>query len=219
MAEQTKEPPYDVLLSGGAVQDLRQMRDAAEQEKQQFPNDKTPANNVHRTLYKETLREIHKLEAGTSNGHHVLGHHLGRGDGRDTVVSKVSSGPGPATHRLTFREIPARNASGKNARDVIAVAPRHGPNNVYEQTGTRLGRSPNEKLPQLDRFGDAQVSSGGKAHQREPMLEKNRQIAHAFDGQTPLSSSRPLSETEFGSRTAAAGVQAGRTKDTPQRGQ
>jgi hypothetical protein len=43
-------------------------------------------------------------------------------------------------------------------------------------------------------------------------LDANRAIAHAFDGQTPLSGARALSETGFGGRTASAGAvkQAGK---------
>lgn len=213
------EKKYELLLSEGAEQDLKQMLDAASAEAKQYGNSKDPAHNVHRKAFKNTARELEDLQTGKSNGHHVLGNHKGLGDGRDTIVSKIDDGTG-ANLRLTMREIPGRNANGKDARDVIAIAPRHGPNNIYEQTGQRLGRGPNQTLPELDRFGDAQVGSGGKAHQRGPVLDANRAIAHAFDGQKPLTGSRPLSETEFGSRTApAGGKQAGRTQDTPQRGQ
>lgn len=91
---------------------------------------------------------------------------------------------------------------------------------MHVQTAMRLGRSADERLPQLDRFGEAQVGSGGKAHQRHPVLDANRAIAHAFDGQAPLSGARPLSETGFGSRAASGGAakQAGRPIN-PQRGQ
>lgn len=225
MAEDQPERPYQVLLGEGAVQDLIRMREAAAAEATQFPNDKTPAHNANRTLYKNTLRELQDLESGASKGHHVLGVHRGLGDGRDIVVSKIGDGTGQPNHRLTFREIPGRNAGGKDARDVIAIGPRHaGENNAYQQTAMRLGRSAGQQLPQLDRFGETQVGSGGKAHQRHPLLDANRAIAHAFDGQKPLSGARPLSETAFGSRAASpgaakqAGKQAGQQAN-PQRGQ
>jgi hypothetical protein len=88
---------------------------------------------------------------------------------------------------------------------VIAIGARHGNDNIYQQTAMRLGRSADERLPQLDRFGEVQVGSGGKAHQRHPVLDAHRAVAHAFDGQTPLSGARPLSETGFGSRAASSG--------------
>lgn len=108
---------------------------------------------------------------------------------------------------------------------MIAIGPRHaGENNAYEQTAMRLGRSADQRIPQLDRFGEAQVGSGGKAHQRNPVLDANRAIAHAFDGQTPLSGSRPLSGTGFGSRVSSGGTtrQAGKQTSrplNPQRGE
>ncbi|WP_157979745.1 hypothetical protein [Kribbella monticola] len=206
MAESPAERPFQVLLGEGAVQDLTRMRDAAAEEARQYPGDKTPAHNANRTLYKSVLRELQDLETGSSKGHHVLGAHRGLGDGRDIVVSKVGDGTGTPSHRLTFREIPGRNAGGTDARDVIAIGPRHGNDNVYQQTATRLGRSADERLPQLDRFGEAQVGSGGKAHQRHPVLDANREIAHAFDGQTPLVGTRPLSDTGFGSQASSGGA-------------
>jgi len=176
------------------------------------PDDKSPAHNANRTLYKNVLLELQDLETGSSKGHHVLGAHRGLGDGRDIVVSKVGDGTGKPNHRMTFREIPGRNAGGTDARDVIAIGARHGNDNAYQQTAMRLGRSADVRLPQLDRFGEAQVGSGGKAHQRHPVLDANRAITHAFDGQTPLSGSWPLSETRFGSRAALGGAakQAGK---------
>jgi hypothetical protein len=206
MAENQLDPPYQVLLGEGAVQDLTRMRNAAAAEARQYPDDKSPAHNANRTLYKNVLRELQDLETGSSKGHHVLGAHRGLGDGRDIVVSKVGDGTGKPNHRLTFREIPGRNAGGTDARDVIAIGARHGNDNAYQQTAMRLGRSADVRLPQLDRFGEAQVGSGGKAHQRHPVLDANRAIAHAFDGQTPLSGSRPLSESGFGSRAASGGA-------------
>jgi hypothetical protein len=218
MAEQARQT-YQILLSEGAAQDLRQMRDAAAAEAKQYGNDKDPAHNVHRKAFKETMRELEDLGTGKSNGHHVLGNHKGLGGGRDTIVSKIDDGTG-ANLRLTMREIPARNAGGKDARDVIAIAPRHGPDNIYQRTGQRLGRGPNQTLQELDRFGDAQVGSGGKAHKRGPILDANRAIAHAFDGQQPLAGSRPLSETDFGQRTGTGTTkQAGRARETPQQTQ
>jgi hypothetical protein len=212
MAEDQPERPFQVLLGEGAVQDLTRMRDAAAAEARQYPDDKSPAHNANRTLYKNVLRELQDLETGSSKGHHVLGAHRGLGDGRDIVVSKIGDGTGKPNNRLTFREIPGRNAGGTDARDVIAIGARHGNDNVYQQTAMRIGRSADERLPQLDQFGAAQVGSGGKAHQRHPVLDANRAIAHAFDGQTPLSGARPLSQTGFGSRAASGGAakQAGK---------
>ncbi len=216
-----ENPPFQVLLGEGAVQDLERLRNAAVTEAKQYPEDKLPARTANRTLFKNVLRELRDLETGASKGHHVLGAHRGIGDGRDIVVSKIGDGTGKPSHRLTFREIPGRNAGGTDARDVIALGARHGSdNNVYQQTAMRLGRSADDRLPQLDRFGEAQVGSGGKAHQRHPVLDANRAIAHAFDGQTPLSGSRPLSEAAFGSRARSNGCarQTGKQVD-PQRGQ
>ncbi len=223
MAENQPQRPFQVLLGEGAVQDLTRMRDAAAAEARQYPDDKSPAHNANRTLYKSVLRELQDLETGSSKGHHVLGAHRGLGDGRDIVVSKIGDGTGKPNNRLTFREIPGRNAGGTDARDVIAIGARHGSDNAYQQTAMRLGRSADQSLPQLDRFGEAQVGSGGKAHQRNPVLDANRAIAHAFDGQTPLSGSRPLSESGFGSRAASGGAakQAGKQvgQVDPHRGQ
>ncbi|TWD84559.1 hypothetical protein FB561_5752 [Kribbella amoyensis] len=110
---------------------------------------------------------------------------------------------------------------------MIAIGARHGQDAAYQQTALRLGRGTN-KLPQLDRFGQAQVGSGGKAHQRQPILDANRAIAHAFDGQKPLSGAKPLSETAFGGRSGSGGAakqaakqtgKQGRQQTNPQRGE
>ena len=209
------DPKRRQLLAGeGFVEDMQRLRDAAAREHEQFPNSGQPADNVHRTRYRETLREIQRLEDGTSNGHHVLGQAIGFGDGRDVAASKISSGPGKPTDRLTFREIPARNAGGQlNARELLAVGPRHGPGNAYETTALRLGRDPNERLAALDRFGQVQISTGGKAHQRNAALDAQRAIALAYDGQKPLASSRPLSSADFGSGTRSSGQSAERPQD------
>jgi hypothetical protein len=67
-----------------------------------------------------------------------------------------------------------------------------------------LGRDPNEKIADLDRFGGAQIGTGGKAHQRHAVLDANRAIAHAFDGQKPLAGSRPLDPSTFGAKTSSS---------------
>jgi hypothetical protein len=97
------------------------------------------------------LREMADLASGTSDGHHVLGYEAGKGDLRDCVASQLQSDPQQkADHRLTFREIPAMNLAGNlNGRELLAVQPRHGEGNIYEETSTRLGRHLQTQQPEL----------------------------------------------------------------------
>jgi hypothetical protein len=142
------------------------------------------------------------LASGASDGHHVLGYEPGKGDLRDCVASKLQSDPHQkADHRLTFREIPAMNLQGHlNGRELLAVQPRHEANNIYDETTTRLGRDLHARRPELDRFGDRPASSGGNQAQRQAERDTQRAIAHAWAGQKPLTTSRPLATAEFGAR-------------------
>ncbi|GAA1620516.1 hypothetical protein GCM10009744_04170 [Kribbella alba] len=153
-------------------------------------------------LRKQIVREMSDLMSGRSDGHHVLGYEAGEGDLRDCVSSKLQSDPQQkADHRLTFREIPAMNLEGPlNGRELLAVRPRHGAGNVYEQTSARLDRDLQSKQPDLDRFGHRPASSGGNEAQRQAERDMQRAIAHAWTGQKPLTTSRPLATTQFGAR-------------------
>jgi hypothetical protein len=64
MAAKEDEKPL-LLASEGFADDLGKLREAAWQEQQQYPNDKDPAKNVHRALYRETLRELQNLQNGS----------------------------------------------------------------------------------------------------------------------------------------------------------
>jgi len=166
-------------------------------------------------LYRNLLREIRDLRTGRSDGHHVLGYEEGKGDLRDCVASKLQSHPEQkADHRLTFREIPALNVGGElNGRELLAVQPRQGADNIYVQTATRLGRDLRSRLPRLDRFGDRPAWSGGNEVQRQAERDIRRAIAHAWGGQKPLATSRPLIPAQFGSTGQRPVVQLDRGRE------
>jgi hypothetical protein len=91
-------------------------------------------------------------------------------------------------------------AGDLNGRELLAVQPRHGDRNIYEQPSARLGRDLQTKQPNLDRFGHRPASSGGNQAQRQTERDAKRAIAHAWTGQKPVSSPRPLDAAQFGDR-------------------
>lgn len=188
-------PEYRLLGSAGFVADLARLES-------QVAADPKGAGAA---LYRNLLREIRDLAAGRSDGHHVLGFSEGKGDLRDCVASKLQSDPQQkADHRLTFREIPALNAGGVlDGRELLAVQPRQGAATIYDQTSARLGRDLHSHRPELDRFGDRPAGSGGNEAQRRAERDTRRAIAHAWSGQKPLATSRPLDPAHFGGSTGA----------------
>jgi len=146
-----------------------------------------------RHLYREVLREIERLRAGTTDGHHALGHETGKGDLRDCVTAYVRSDPSrKADYRLVFREIGPRGPGEKSRRELLAIKPRRGRNNIYAHVCARLGRHPNDRQPGLDRFGDRRPDARGSQAVREAELDTKRAIAQAWAGQQPLRSTRPF---------------------------
>ena len=188
----SEDARYVVLMGEGFSRDMRALYERSIQD----PSGPSAA------LRRNVLREMTDLASGASDGHHVLGYEPGKGDLRDCVASKLQSDPHQkADHRLTFREIPAMNLQGSlNGRELLAVQPRHEPNNVYQATTARLGRDLQTQRPELDRFGDRPASSGGNRAQRQAERDTQRAIAHAWTGQKPLTTSRPLATAEFGAR-------------------
>jgi hypothetical protein len=183
---------YVVLVGEGFAQDMRAIYEQSVRE----------PSGPSAVLRRNVLREMADLASGASDGHHVLGYEAGKGDLRDCVSSKLQSDPQQkADHRLTFREIPAMNLEGDlNGRELLAVLPRHGDGNIYEETSARLGRDLQTQQPDLDRFGHRPPSSGGNQAQRQADRDAKRAIAHAWAGQKPLSTSRPLDAAQFGGR-------------------
>jgi hypothetical protein len=143
-------------------------------------------------LRRQVLRTMLDLASGKSDGHHALSYAPGKGDLRDGVTAYIRSDPQqPADYRLVFREI-ARTAPGSPARrELLAIKPRRGPNNIYAHVCARLSRHPADRQPGLDRFDSWQDLSGGVAT-RQAELDAKRAIAHAWAGQQPLRSSRPI---------------------------
>jgi hypothetical protein len=188
----TDQPAYELLVGEQFLDDLRRTVEEA---------DHNPGGKAD-FLRRQIFREMSDLMSGASNGHHVLGYEAGKGDLRDCVASKLQSDPQHrADHRLTFREIPAMNLAGDlNGRELLAIQPRHGDGNIYEATSARLGRDLQTKQPNLDRFGDRPASSGGNQAQRQADRDAKPAIAHAWAGQKPLSTSRPLDAAQFGGR-------------------
>jgi hypothetical protein len=188
----TDQPAYELLIGEQFIEDYRRIAEEA---------NRNPGGRAD-FLRKQIVREMSDLMSGKSDGHHVLGHGAGQGDLRDCVASKLQSDPQhKADHRLTFREIPAMNLEGDlNGRELLAIQPRHGNGNIYEETSTRLSRDLQTQQPHLDRFGHRPPSSGGNQAQRQADRDAKRAIAHAWTGQKPLSTSRPLDTALFGGR-------------------
>ncbi|MFI7067603.1 hypothetical protein ACIBL3_41865 [Kribbella sp. NPDC050124] len=174
-------PTYELLLTHKFVDDLRRLAaDARRDPTQVF-------------LRQQVLRQIEQLSTGATDGHHALGYEPGKGDLRDCVVGYVQSDPErKADYRLVFREIASAESGDLPRRELLAVRPRHGPNNIYAHTGARLDRHPSDRHPGLNRFGDRPANSGGSEAIRQAELDTKRAIAHAWTGQQPLTSSRPL---------------------------
>jgi hypothetical protein len=109
-----------------------------------------------------------------------------------------------ADYRLVFREMPPERPGGPPRRELLAVKPRQGSNGIYAHACARLERHPNDRQPGLNTFGDRPAGSGGNQAQRQAELDEMRAIAHAYAGQQPLATSRPLDPAQFGARGARA---------------
>jgi hypothetical protein len=143
-------------------------------------------------LRRQVLRTMLDLASAKTDGHHALSWTPGAGDLRDCVTVHIRSDPHqPADYRLVFREIARTTPDGLARRELLAIKPRRGPNNIYAHVCARLKRHPNDRQPGLGRFDDWQdVSDGVAGPQAE--LDAKRAIAHAWEGQQPLRSSRPI---------------------------
>jgi hypothetical protein len=147
----------------------------------------------YRHLYRELLREIERLRTGTTDGHHALGYEPGKGDLRDCVTAYLRSDPGrKADYRLVFREIGPAEPGQLPQRELLAIKPRRGRNNIYAHVCARLSRHPDDRQPGLNRFGDRRPDARGSEAARQADLDAKRAIAHAWTGQQPLRSTRPL---------------------------
>jgi hypothetical protein len=150
-------------------------------------------SSAARQLYREILREIERLRTGATDGHHALGCEPGKGDLRDCVTAYVRSDPArKADYRLVFRELAPAAPGEQPRRELLAVKPRRGPNDVYAHVCARLSRHPEDQQPGLNRFGDRRPDARGSRAARQAELDAKRAIAHAWSGQKPLSSTRAL---------------------------
>ncbi|MFI5697563.1 hypothetical protein ACIA58_37240 [Kribbella sp. NPDC051586] len=146
---------------------------------------------------------MEELAVQTSDGRHALGYESGKGDLRDCVTAYLQSDPQQkADYRLVFREMPPAEPGGLPRRELLAVKPRQGAGNIYEHTCARLNRNLHDRQPGLNAFGDRMPGLKQNQAQRRAELDANRAIAHAFPGQVPLATSRPLSAAQFGVRRA-----------------
>lgn len=160
-------------------------------------------------LRRQVVRAMLDLANGKTDGHHALGFEPGKGDLRDCVTVYVRSDPqGRADYRLVFREMAPAGTGQQARRELIAIKRRDGRNNVYTHVCARLNRHPDDRQPGLERFGDRRAESGGSQAARQAELDAKRAIAHAWDGQQPLRSSRPL----------AVGARAPASLDDPSAG-
>lgn len=195
---------YEIVLGEGFAVDLRRLASAAEKDP------RGAAGYLHR----QVLKQIGDLAQGATDGRHALGYEAGKGDLRDCVTAYLQSDPQQkADYRLVFREMPPGEAGGLPRRELLAVKPRQGTGNIYEHTCARLNRNLHDRQPGLNAFGDRMPSLKQNQVQRQAELDTNRAIAHAFPGQVPLATSRPLAAAQFGQRSADQTTRAARTLD------
>ncbi|MFD7160208.1 hypothetical protein ACFV9C_36855 [Kribbella sp. NPDC059898] len=192
---------YEVVLGKEFAVDLMRLAAAAEEDP------RGPAGYLHR----QVLKQIGDLALGSTDGRHALGYESGKGDLRDCVTAYLQSDPqAKADYRLTFREMPPAAPGGLARRELLAIKPRQGSGNIYEHTCARLNRNLHDRQPGLNAFGDRMPSLKQNQAQRQAQLDANRAIAHAFPGQVPLATSRPLTADRFGGRRVEASPKAGR---------
>ncbi|GAA1509598.1 hypothetical protein GCM10009741_03180 [Kribbella lupini] len=197
---------YEVVLGQSFRVDLQRLSAAARRD---------PSGRLAR-LRREVVRTVDQLREGESDGHHPLGFEPGKGDLRDCVTAYVRADPQEkATHRLVFREIGPAQPGGTPRRELLAVKPRQGPGNVYEHVCARLRRHPADRQPGLNRFGDRAPGDGGNQSQRQSELDTKRAIAHAWAGQRPLATSRPLRGTPRQARAPGPTPAIGRLIGSP----
>ena len=178
----TDETRYLVVGIEKFHQDVRALRRQAE-----------VVGGQYRHLYRELLREITRLRNGTTDGHHALGYEAGKGDLRDCVTAYLRSDPGQkADYRLVFREIGPSEPGQLPQRELLAIKPRRGRNNIYAHVCARLSRHPDDRQPGLNRFGERRPDARGSEAARQAELDAKRAIAHAWAGQQPLGSARPV---------------------------
>ncbi|GAA1138576.1 hypothetical protein GCM10009630_41910 [Kribbella jejuensis] len=186
-------PRYEVVLGKAFAVDLMRLAAAAEKDP------RGPAGYLHR----QVLKQIGELAAGVSDGRHALGYESGKGDLRDCVTAYLQSDPQrKADYRLVFREMPPAGPGRLPRRELLAVKPRQGAGNIYEHTCSRLNRHPYDRQPRLNAFGDRFPGLRQNEEQRRAELDTKRAIAHAFPGQVPLATSRPLTAAGFGQHAA-----------------
>ncbi|MFF0270384.1 hypothetical protein [Kribbella sp. NPDC004536] len=152
------------------------------------------ASPAARHLYREVLREIENLRDGSTDGHHALGYERGKGDLRDCVTAYVRSDPSrKPDYRLVFREVGPSATGQRPRRELLAIKPRHGRNNIYMHVCARLNRHPNDRQPGLNRFGERRPDARGSQSARQAVLDANRAIAHAWSGLLPPGATRAVS--------------------------
>lgn len=184
-------PRYEVIVSDKFAEDLRRLAADAR------------ADPSRVFLRQQVIAQMKQLAEGTTDGRHALGYESGKGDLRDCVTAYLQSDPQEkADYRLVFREMPPAAAGGTPRRELLAVKPRRGAGNIYEHTCARLNRNLHDRQPGLNAFGDRMPSVKQNQAQRQAELDANRAIAHAFPGQVPLATSRPLAASRFGNRRA-----------------
>jgi len=124
-------PSYKLLLTKTFVDDLcRLAADARRDPGRVF-------------LRQQVLRVIDQLADGTTHGCHPLGYEPGKGDLRDCVTAYLQSDPQEsADYRLVFRDIGPAAPGKLPRRELLAVKPRRGVNNVYAHVCARLRRHP-----------------------------------------------------------------------------
>jgi hypothetical protein len=193
-------PAYDILLTPDFLADLRRLT----------VEDRRTGSHLQVTV----VGLVKELAEGRADGHHCLGYEPGKGDLRDCVTAYVRSGrEAKADYRLVFREIGPAAPGGSPRRELLAIRPRHGTVDAYAHVCARLNRHPSDRHPGLNRFGDRSPGDRTNQAQRQAELDTKRAIAHAWAGQVPLASSRPVRGSAR--RPRAPGPAPGRSIGSP----
>ncbi|MGC4941859.1 hypothetical protein [Kribbella sp. DT2] len=195
-------PTYAILLAPDFEADLRRLAD----------EDQRTGSRLQIAV----IGLVKQLAEGRTDGHHCLGYEPGKGDLRDCVTAYVRSGrESKADYRLVFREIGAENAGGKPRRELLAIRPRRGATDAYAHVCARLKRHPSDRQPGLNRFGNRLPGRRDSESGRQAELDTKRAIAHAWAGQKPLATSRPLRGTPIQARAPGRGPKVGQSIGSP----
>ena len=169
--------------------------------------------------YKEAVRLVRDLGRGVENGHHPLTDRTSKahGDLRDCTTSEFRSNPESRyDSRIVWRQFPEQRPGAGPARELVHLGPRHETPDTYHHTIATLGRTATGRIAENDVFGEVPYLGDKSQKHRIAALEAQRAKALAREGVAPMSTSKPLSESGFGTRTGSQSARKTRTLSSGQ---